>query len=49
MAALLAADIVAVAQHGLDHIAVADFGAEHFAAARLKGFVEAEVAHDGCD
>ena len=47
MSALLAADIVSIAQHGFDHIAVADLGAEDFSTVGFEGFIEAEVAHDG--
>ena len=47
MSALLAADIVSIAEHGFDDIAVADLGAEDFSPVGFEGFIEAEVAHDG--
>ena len=47
MSALLAADIVSIAEHGFDDIAVADLGAEDFSTVGFEGFIEAKVAHDG--
>ena len=47
VSALLAADIVSIAEHGFDDIAVADLGAEDFSTVGFERFIEPEVAHDG--
>ena len=47
--ALFAADIQIALHHFLDHVTIAHFRAQHFAAGGIERFVEAKVAHHGCD
>ena len=47
VAALFAAEIIAVLQHGIDHVLVAHGRAHGTTAGRLDGGVEAGIAHDG--
>ena len=49
MAALLAAEVEALAQHLIDDLAIPHAGAHDAPARRRDGCVQPRVAHDGAD
>ena len=46
VSALLAADIVSIAEHGFNDMTVADLCANDATSEGLEGFIQTEIAHD---